>query len=235
MKNRGWVLPRWHEHVEAACEVAGVKPRYLFVTSPCRDDTAEFCAGLGKTIVTSESSPDEGIFRRPWNARRFDTMVDARNRLLEGVREIAPEAFLSVDSDILLHPDSIKNMLETSAHANAVGSRVYLAAPPNDKITNAAFFSRDGSLRRLDSTGVLIGNNVEVLMAIKLMDAKAYQVDYAFHSHGEDIGWSRGVKDAGLTMAWDGRVTSLHVMEKYLLDTPDKREGLAWYNPASTS
>lgn len=233
VKNRAWILPRWREHVEAACEVAGVEPTYLFVAGTSRDESLDLCVEMGTTVVVDET-PDDGIMRS-WGSRRYDTMVYARNRLLQGVREKEADYFLSVDSDILLHPEAIKFLLETSENANAVGGRVYLALPPNEKITNAAFFSSDNTLRRLDTTGVLVGNNVEVLMALKLMDRQAYSVDYAWDRHGEDIGWSRAVKEAGLAMAWDGRATSLHVMEKYLLDTPDKREGLAWYNPVLTS
>ena len=62
-------------------------------------------------------------------------------------------------------------------------------------------------------------------MAIKMMSPKAYNIDYESHIHGEDLGWSKAVKNAGGQMLWDGQVASKHVMNMKMFDVVDKRVG----------
>jgi hypothetical protein len=62
-------------------------------------------------------------------------------------------------------------------------------------------------------------------MAAKLMTPDAFRVDYEFDLQGEDVGWSRACARAGLTLGWEGRVISKHVLAPHLLTTRDPRVG----------
>lgn len=221
--NRAWVLPSWFDAVERAFAKAEVEPVFEFVCGTSVDGTEELLqslvAGRGR-ITLEEEDPVMGK-NRVWNPGRYATMVSVRNRLLEGVREEAPDFFLSLDSDILLHEDALVNMLDTASRFDAVGGKCYMMPPPG-KIPSYCNFSRANSLLRPDHNGII---KVHVIMAIKLMGRAAYAIDYETHPHGEDLGWSIACRQAGLKLGWDGRICSKHIVEEWMLNTMDKRVG----------
>ncbi len=152
-------------------------------------------------------------------------MVHLRNRLLGAVREIGPDWFLSLDSDVLVHPRLVSNLIETSVGWDAVGGKLYMTSHQSDtNEVSFADFCRSGSNRwfRQNTIGV---HRIDVVMACVLMRSRAYNVDYEFHHAGEDIGHALAMKRAGVTVAADGRVTNRHVMSPEALDRPDKRCG----------
>lgn len=139
-------------------------------------------------------------------------MVRLRNRLLAEVRSHSPQYFLSVDSDVLLHRMSLVHLFETiedGAFA-AVGGGTNMTATETT-VPSFAVLSDTGRLLRPKGAFV---RRVDVLMAVKLMTPVAYSVDYRFDTRGEDVGWSNACRHAGLTLGWDGRVMSDHVMDK---------------------
>lgn len=220
---RGWVLERWFESVEIAFEVAGVEPVYVFVGDP--RDTDSFAVVdravdeyERETYVSWVEENVDAPADRKWSADRYHRMVYIRNELLKIVRKLEPEFFLSVDSDILLHPEAVLNLLVSSDRFDAVGGKTYMTP------TGRSFpsFAHMPGLKRVDESSVF---PVDVIMAIKLLNVDAYNTDYVFHSYGEDIGFSLACKDKGLKLGWDGRVASKHIMEPSQLDRVDERCG----------
>jgi hypothetical protein len=138
--------------------------------------------------------------------------------LLNPVRREDPQWFLSVDSNILLHQDALLDMFHSSRCYDAVGSKVYLHTVATD-VPNYGR-GRAGGISRRDEVF-----RVEILMALKLLSRAAYHVDYAWNPLGEDIGWSRNARSAGLVLGWNGRHTCKHVMSKADHDRPDRRIG----------
>lgn len=234
VKNREWILPRWKDHVVASFEHAGLTPEFAFVVGTSRDNTGtlvpSYIRDYTGTFVTIDD-PEVPV-HRDWSEKRYEHMAELRNLLLTLVREQQPDYFLSVDSDILLHPLAVHNLLQsisedhlnrrtgTVEHWDAVGGKTYLN--PRNRIPTYAFLRPRIGLHRPDSDGVF---PVEVIMAIKLMSPTAYNVQYEFSHHGEDIGWSLACNRAGLKLGWDGRVTSKHVMHPDHIDTIDARLG----------
>ena len=225
VRKRDWVLPRWREHVLAACLRAGIgDPPFVFVVGADDDSVVQDWPNTTITTVEEEARPD----KREWNGTRYHHMIEIRNQLLKSVREVRPDYFLSLDSDILLHPDAVANLLETAEaypDAWAVGGKAYMT------MENKAFPSygmwTDGrnpdlGFQRDESADVF---RADVIMAIKLMRFRGYQSDYRFHHWGEDTGWSASIALRGGQMWWDGRVTNKHVMRPDLLDTIDERIG----------
>lgn len=207
---RDWILPLWFQHVEVAAVVAGVDIQYVFVADPDDSETlAEILSAHHPVhwVCQPELIPHDG--RRVWNHDRFKWMVDLRNILLRAVRDIKPDLFLSLDSDILLNPLSIKSMMEGLDRFDAVGGKLYMTG--GTTCPSWATFSRSAGLSRQDAEGFF---PVEVIMACKLMTPMAFNVDYVFHEHGEDVGWSLAASMAGCRLGWDGRVANKHVMER---------------------
>jgi hypothetical protein len=230
---REWILPKWFEHVENACELVGVSPEYVFVADDRDLATLEVISqhkGSGYVFCMQEKEEHDGQGNaigtarkmRTWDISRYEWMTELRNALLGVVRQVAPKHFLSLDSDILLHPQSLYGMYEFIDRVDAVGSKAYLSYEGKNFPNAGHLGGPSGSLKRDDSVEVL---SVEILMAVKLMAPTAYNVDYVSHSSGEDIGWSLACRKQGLRFMWDGRTPNKHVMDRKQLDRLDKRVG----------
>jgi len=241
---RAWILDHWFNFVHQAMARTEYGYRFVFVCDPKDTETLDIIhrrtSRDGKnrtaTVVEVEDPPDAGT--RNWGLReRKERMVELRNLALAVVRRHQPVAYLSLDSDILIHPEAVASMLDASGGYGgpaAVGGRCYMtplpqgasAMNPRSGVACPSYLiqGRAGQFRRRDpeSPGVF---PVDVIMAIKMMGPDAYNVDYQYHQHGEDIGWSLACGDLGLRLLWDGRVTSKHVMMPEHLHVLDPRVG----------
>lgn len=232
------MFPEWVEHVRAAFDVIGLKPYWIFaigVGPTGQDDgTQKMATDLYKTdsgMWTEISEPDTSATRQNWTPERLSHMVDYRNKLLGIVRAARPDYFLSLDSDILIHPCGILTLLETilmnhkvqgiQRKFDAVGGKAILSEGSKHMVTYGEL-NPNGGIRRKDSTGVFA---TQILMAVKLMTPAAYNIDYEYHRNGEDVGWSLACKRAGLTLGWDGRISNKHIMRPEYLGRVDRRVG----------
>lgn len=218
---RDWIMPLWFDHVEKAAANADVEPVYAFVVDDRDEETVEAISRHAADYVLSVREKSEHDGSRTWNPRRFEWMVELRNELLGIVRLAEPNLFLSLDSDMLLHPEAITNLMETVEGCDAVGGKAFLT-PRGTNHPTWANLGASNHLFRQNSDGVF---RVDVIMAIKLMKPSAYSVNYQYARQGEDIGWSTACKKAGLRLMWDGRVANKHVMSRLNLDLVDKRVG----------
>lgn len=225
VSHREWILPTWLDYLHAAADRAGMEVELLCILAEDDEKSIDILdkAGANLVIVGAEDRADQ----RKWNASRYRHMVSLRNNLLNQVRSRQPFFFLSLDSDILLHESSIEGMfevLQTYPDTWAVGSRCYLSSL--DRMhPNMAMWRHGRSTRRFTRHDVDKIVKVDVLMAIKLMTPKAYNIDYAEHRYGEDFGWSENALNLGAEFYWDGRYISKHVMKKENLDKIDVRVG----------
>lgn len=225
VRDRAWCLPSWFEHIETACKAADEKPHYLFVGDPSQDKSSfkaiEQNANLFKRdfdILGLDEIYEP--YKRVWNLDRFSHMVRLRNTLLHRVRELEPEHFWSVDSDILVADNTLTSALDARTAFDAVGSRCYMT--PKGTFCPSYAMLNGGGLVRPDSKGC---HKVDVIMAVKLMSPEAYNVDYETHRQGEDIGWSIAARKTGVKLGWDGRTVSKHLMTHDALDQIDQRVG----------
>lgn len=150
-------------------------------------------------------------------------MVDLRNELLKQVRLINPKLFLSLDSDMLIPKPLIGLLRSTynSNEVNVVGGFTYMDEI-DPRVTSFANKKQGRGFSRVVNPGV---HKVDYVMGIKLMDEKAYNIDYQFSRHGEDIAWCDSVREKGLKIFCDGRLASKHVMNRDMMSTVDKRVG----------
>ena len=230
VKNRAWILNEWFDHIYSSCDYANIEPQFCFILGHSSDRTDTIIKnrvssfGFTERTKTIEAELPKGI-DRSWSIERIESMVSARNQLLQFVRLLQPEYFLSLDSDILASKYLVSNLLETmSTHQlkpDAVGGRCYMtrwnSCSSYGKIAEDVDFKRGSDFEGLCQ--------VNVIMAIKIMNEKAYNIDYSFHQQGEDIAWSKNCRNAGLKLMWDGRTISKHVLEKDMLEVVDERVG----------
>lgn len=225
VRDRAWCLPSWFTHIEAACEAADEKPHYVFVGDPKQDRSSfqaieDGCHYFGRNREILGLDEIYEPYKRVWNLDRFSHMVRLRNALLSKVRELEPEHFWSVDSDILVARDTLASALEARSRFDAVGSRCYMT--PNGTFCPSYAMLNGGGLIRKDNKGC---HQVDVIMAVKLMSEDAYNVDYEVHRQGEDIGWSNAARRKHLKLGWDGRTISKHLMSYGALEKVDDRVG----------
>lgn len=222
---REWILPLWFEHTRASFAEAGIEPEYIFACDrrdPSRDVIKELCPDAH--YVDLLEPQDENRAEHAWaNEDNLRRMSNIRNILLDDVRSLAPEVFLSLDSDILLAKPTVGHLLESlddKRGFDAVGGKCYLA--PGRDAPSWCNYSAATGMQRRDAEGVF---PVDVIMAIKAMRPLAYEIDYSFHVDGEDVGWSLNCKIGAVGLGWDGRDVNKHVMDRARLTTYDKRCG----------
>lgn len=223
---RDWILPHWFSHVEEACAKVGIQPTYVFALDPSDDQTHACVVAhadmYDRNMIIKQTKEDiKRPEKRKWDEKRIQDMVKYRNTLLRAVRHYKPKRFLSLDSDILLGAPTLEGLLEVADDHAAVGGKVYLSKAGT--LSPSYALLKHGRMVR--GSDVEYVKEVDVIMALKMMNPDAYNVDYEYHYSGEDIGWSQAVKAAGLTLAFDGRYPSKHIWEEKYLDVYDRRVG----------
>lgn len=225
---REWILPEWFEHIEKSFERVGKIPSYVFVLDKHKDNGTVECIEqhtknrFVALNYVSEQFHKRDTFYRDWSEERLRWMVELRNTLLASVRKCKPDYFLSIDSDILLKPCHFESMLQAINDYDAVGGKVFLGHGSMGPL-NYGDLTPSGRMVRghVDYLGV-----VDVLMALKIMTPKAYNVDYRYDIQGEDIGWSKACKEQHLKFGYDARHVSKHCMNLQDLTTFDRRCGM---------
>lgn len=223
VNRREWIIERWLDHAATSADKAGVEYGFVLLGG-MEDPTFEVVNGLAQynvACVYIDEPRNEDI--RDWDINRIQRMVDLRNMLLRYVRLDEPDYFLSLDTDVLLHPDTIGNLIETQVERDwaAVGGYCYLSE--DRSCASYADFPKDYVLLRPDLYPEQ--QRCEVLMAIVLMTEAVWSLDYRYSVHGEDIGHAVAIREAHLTVGVDARVTSKHIMERWQLERVDERCG----------
>ena len=153
VKDRSWILPKWKEHVDASVP-QGVDLSYLFVVEPDDEDTISSVEDWADVIKSEQKYTP---YSRSWGRESLERMVVLRNLLLRGVVERRPDFFLSLDSDVLLHPDALVGMMETleSNDVNdkyaACGGLTYMD-PVDQRVSSFGMFAQ-GGFRRVSTKG----------------------------------------------------------------------------------
>lgn len=224
---REWIIRPYLEYASRSAERAGVDVSFLMVgglgdpTFEVVDSLAQFAPDVARIYVDEPRTADV----RDWpKAGRKERMVDLRNIMLSYVRAAeGVDFFLSCDSDILLHENTIGNLIETQLERKwaAVGGYAYMSH--NRSSSSYGNLFGVNVLRRPDIAGEV--QRCDVVMAIVLMSEPAWHVDYEYHYKGEDIGWSKAVKRQRMILGVDARQPNKHVMSPDALSRVDPRVG----------
>jgi len=224
--NRTWILPLWKEYVEEAVPDSW-NLHYVFAVPEWDEETLELLGTWENTQIIPTEEVQRSSTDRDWaNLDSFNRMSELRNLILKFVRQHHPDIYLSLDSDILLSKKAFNEMFSTleEQHCNAVGGMTFLD-PTDPTVTSAANWKNQNTCQQMKRIRPGTVVPAQILMAIKMMDNLAYNVNYDYHSLGEDFGWSKNAGTAGVKMYVDGRTPSKHVMDKKWLEIEDKRVG----------
>lgn len=240
--NRAWILPLWFDRIKKQT-IPLSELGFVFVVSSKDKDTLEalfrfqsenpeialfdvvFEDGVTHQSHRETDEDDPILFYRKWeNVTAYERMVRLRNSLLTRVREIAPEMFFSLDSDILIDdPETIEKLAE---HIRVAGD---IAVSPLCYMSANTMYQSFMMWKHTTESGIKIATRprayppdevfgVDVIMAAKMMSPKAYNVDYNYHRLGEDVGWSYNCLRHGVDLYFDGSIYASHILSRKMLD-----------------
>jgi len=153
---------------------------------------------------------------RQWTISKYENMVKLRNSLLSKARELAPDYYFSLDSDILLeNPNTIELLIaHIKEGADAVSPLMFMT-PIGDMYPSVMSWLNDdtGNATRLPRYPIGSYFQADVIMAAKMMSKNTYEsIDYVLHFQGEDVGWSLQCKQAGLRLYSASYIFAPHIM-----------------------
>lgn len=229
---RSWILPHWIKClIQQSFPIDNIG--FVFEVSP--DDT-EAIEGLNawkkydKRIPYFNIKVREDIHHfehqnngRQWTISKYLNMVSLRNSLLETVREMSPDYYLSLDSDILLtNPNTIELLMaHCKSGADAVNPLMFMT-PFGTMYPSVMNWRTDAPGKAFRKEKYPLGTyfQSDVIMAAKMMSKPVYEnIDYTIHQQGEDVGWSWSCKEAGYNLFCASYIYAPHIMSEVMYDS----------------
>ena len=244
---RNWIFPYWISCIENQ-GIDMSKIGFIFEASP--DDTATISM-LERYRSVNTVSPlfeinirediphfahEEGT--RQWTLSKYENMVSLRNSLLKRVREIQPNYYYSLDSDVLLTNNNTINSLisHIQSGADAVNTLMFMT-PSTTMYPSVMTWSEDIPDKAYRKQEYPLGSyfKSDVIMAAKMMSKEVYNnVDYKIHPQGEDLGWCDNAKKLGYNLYCASYIYTPHIMGQIMLQeylaNKDPRENLTYTN-----
>lgn len=222
---RDWILHHWIKCILSQ-SVSLKNIGFLFEVSPDDEKTItilETFKKIEKRIPYFEIAVRKDIPHfehiengRNWTISKYENMVSLRNFLLNKAREINPDFYFSLDSDILLENTSTIELLiaHIMAGADAVSPLMFMT--PVGTMYPSIMNWKDGTgpkAYRLSNYPIGEYFKSDVIMAAKMMSKKVFEnVDYVLHEQGEDVGWSYECKTKGYDLYSASYIYAPHIM-----------------------
>lgn len=227
---RDWIFPYWISCIENQ-NIDFSKTAFVFEASPddektiemlvkyrnARPDIPEFILDIKQD--TPHFSHDEGT--RTWSISKYQNMVNLRNSLLSKVRDINPNYFFSLDSDILLTNQNTIQLLiaHVNSGADAVSPLMFMT-PTNTMYPSVMNWIKEPGGQAYRKEQYPLGEyfQSDVIMAAKMMSRDVYKnVDYSLHTQGEDLGWSGNAAKMGYKLYSASYLYAPHIMHKRMM------------------
>lgn len=222
---RDWILHHWIRClISQSVSLSNIG--FIFEVSPDDVETIEILE-LWKTIQKEipyfnikvrDDIPhfehDENS--RQWTVSKYSNMVSLRNSLLAQVREIEPDYYFSLDSDILLENQNTIELLiaHIKQGADAVSPLMFMT-PIYDMYPSVMTWKPTASEQAYREERYPLGTyfKADVIMAAKMMSKNVYNnIDYMVHPQGEDVGWSLECSRKGYGLYSASYIYAPHIM-----------------------
>lgn len=245
---RAWIFPYW-AHCFEIQSIPLSEIGFVFETSPDDSKTIDYLKRWRSAhpeipLFEIVQRPDLPHFEheknsRQWTMSKYHNMVNLRNSLLERVREISPDYYFSLDSDILIKNPSTIELLTSHIDdgADAVNTLMFMTPVGTQFPSVMTWKSEDERAFREESYPLGKFFQSDIIMAAKMMSKEVYKnVNYQFHVQGEDLGWCQDAKDKGYKLFCASYIYTPHIMHedmlKVFLQNGDNREAILFENPA---
>jgi len=227
---RSWILPLWIRGIiTQSLDMSNIG--FVFETAPDDESTIASLEAWKKydknipyfNIKIREDIPhfEHQENGRQWTVSRYENMTSLRNSLLNTVKEVEPDYYFSLDSDILLENQSTIELL--IAHikdgADAVSPLMFMT--PHNILYPSVMSWRsenDSMAYRKDSYPLGTYFQSDVIMAAKMMSKKVYSnTEYSIHNQGEDVGWSLNCRKNQYKLFCASYIYCPHIMNQHML------------------
>ena len=214
--SRAWILPEWFDAIEAQ----GIECSVLVVMSPSADNTEEILKDRGAEILYDDRSSvrtETEALAHIWGKMDvYSYMAGLRNGLVAAAKEREADYFFSLDSDIILPPGALENLLRF-----AVTHKGVIAPAVNMTLNSVAWNVMDWVDRRQPnmaerrSIPERKSGPQDVVMAAMLLDAYGMDCQWRAHQQGEDVGFCIDAHNRGIKCWWVPEVRCQHIMRRY--------------------
>jgi len=159
---------------------------------------------------------------RQWTMSKYHHMISLRNCLLEKVRKHNSDFFFSLDSDVILQNSSTIELLISHIKdgADAVSPLMFMTPFGMEYPSVMSWIDEPGKkAQRAKNYPIGTYFKSDIIMAAKMMSKQVLQnVDYVFHSQGEDLGWSADAYYKGYGNLFSASyIYAPHIMHKEML------------------
>lgn len=219
VRNRAWILPQYLQYLTALVYPPD-QVEYCFVINDSQDKTEallqEFARRFPVRLLYDNSSRPGG-WRRGFY--RFDRLAELRNRLLEAFLQSDCDYLLSVDSDILVPPHALQQLLR--AEKDMISALVWNGAEIGDDQFYNIFAWEKGRLLPIRDFPRDRVFPVDCTGAACLINRRVIEAGARYNSRWgpEDIGFCKEVQELGFAIFCHGAVECVHVMMPAQLDS----------------
>ena len=227
---RDWIFPYWISCIENQY-IDFSRTAFVFEVSQndsetiemlikyrnARPDIPEFILDIKEDVPHFDH--EEGT--RTWSISKYQNMVNLRNSLLSRVRELNPNYFFSLDSDILLTNQNTIQLLiaHVNSGADAVSPLMFMT-PVDTMYPSVMNWINEPGGQAFRKESYPLGEYFEsdVIMAAKMMSKDVYtNVNYSLHSQGEDLGWCGNAAKMGYKLYSASYIYAPHIMHKQMM------------------
>lgn len=227
---RDWIFPYWISCIENQ-NIDFSRTAFVFEVSQndsetiemlikyrnARPDIPEFILDIKEDVPHFDH--EEGT--RTWSISKYQNMVNLRNSLLSRVRELNPNYFFSLDSDILLTNQNTIQLLiaHVNSGADAVSPLMFMT-PVDTMYPSVMNWINEPGGQAFRKESYPFGEYFEsdVIMAAKMMSKDVYtNVNYSLHSQGEDLGWCGNAAKMGYKLYSASYIYAPHIMHKQMM------------------
>jgi len=214
VRNRGWILPRYLKCLENLDYPENLK-RYAFVINNCSDDTEHILEAFaqkhpGRVELIYENVPGSRGHRR--GSYSLKALAHLRNLLLQTFLISDCDYLLSVDSDILMPPSSLRQLLADDLHiVSALVCNGHQIGDEN--IYNVLMREKENYQHILNFPRHRVFP-VDCTGAAYLIKREVIEkgARYSAECGAEDIGFCQMAFQLGYKIYCDGRIEGEHVM-----------------------
>lgn len=243
VRNRAWALP--YVLPRLPVELQGQAVRYHFLVNDSSDESADLLHSFakqhsGKVTISNWKlgTPPDARDGRVRQNGVLQSLAILRNALVEQAYvSVDCDALFSVDSDVLLPPGALQQLVEAS---NWTGHEATVGAVAGLLWNDATFNWRMQWPHRypnvLHDQCIPVRKQIEhykdhtwlspfpvdITGAVVLILRRAFAARYDYHAWGEDVIWSRHVRALGLQLLCNPRVRCGHLMDPTLINHPER-------------
>lgn len=244
---RDWIFPLWARAIEMQ-SISLSDIGFIFEASPNDEQTVSMMKtwrDMHPEIPLFEINIREDLPHfehdensRQWTMSKYHNMINLRNSLLKRVREIQPDYYLSLDSDIIIkNPATLELMMGHIKDGVPALNTLMFMTPFDTQFPSVMTWKNDEENRAYRESSYPVGQlfKSDIIMAAKMMSKEVYNnVNYQFHIQGEDLGWCLDAKEKGYDLFCASYIYTPHIMSRAMLDdflkNGDKREAILFEN-----